>query len=143
MGFVTAVLMMAVVILLAYAVSRWNVRAAYRILDYSHNFFEPEPHETEKEGSGDRQAGKAAAPTKVKNQKSTTKRAYISQYSKKIVGARQHWRCAACGKILDASYEIDHIIPVHRGGGNDLSNLQALCRSPCHIQKSISEQSQG
>ena len=43
------------------------------------------------------------------------KRAYISPYTKKLIASRQKWRCAVCNKLLDASYEIDHIIPLHRG----------------------------
>lgn len=34
--------------------------------------------------------------------------------------------------------EVDHIIPLKRGGTNDLSNLQPLCRS-CHRKKTRSE----
>ncbi len=33
------------------------------------------------------------------------------------------------GYLLDASYEIDHIIPLIAGGNNDESNLQALLRT--------------
>lgn len=40
--------------------------------------------------------------------------------------------CCACKK---AATDIDHIIPVSRGGQTELSNLQLLCR-PCHHQKS-------
>lgn len=38
----------------------------------------------------------------------------------------QEWR--------DRVYHIDHIIPRHRGGTNDESNLQLLCRS-CNVKK--------
>jgi 5-methylcytosine-specific restriction endonuclease McrA len=44
---------------------------------------------------------------------------------------RDHFRCAACGKSpatqpgLDL--EIDHIVPVSRGGKNGEDNLRALC----------------
>jgi hypothetical protein len=66
---------------------------------------------------------------------------YISPYAKKLVAARQQWRCKICSRLLDASFEIDHIVPLFRGGSNDSSNLQALCRSPCHMQKSALEAS--
>lgn len=37
-------------------------------------------------------------------------------------------RCALCGaSIKDTPIDVDHIIPRTKGGGNDLSNLQALC----------------
>lgn len=40
--------------------------------------------------------------------------------------------CAACGSINDL--QIDHIIPVSRGGSDDMSNLQILC-GPCNRSK--------
>ena len=36
------------------------------------------------------------------------------------------------------SYEIDHHIPLFKGGTNDISNLQALCRN-CHGRKTIND----
>ena len=44
---------------------------------------------------------------------------------------RDGGRCVKCGAVAAA---IDHIVPVSRGGGHDLSNLQALC-DPCHAEK--------
>ena len=38
------------------------------------------------------------------------------------------------GKFDNAGYEIDHVIEVAEGGGNDENNLQALCSS-CHKVK--------
>lgn len=47
-----------------------------------------------------------------------------------------HPRCAVCGAI--AGLETDHIIPLHRGGTNDWSNLQSLCQE-CHATKTARE----
>ena len=41
-------------------------------------------------------------------------------------------RCVACGQI--AKLEVDHIVPVSMGGGNDIDNIQPLCRS-CNAVK--------
>ncbi|MCY4156225.1 MAG: HNH endonuclease signature motif containing protein [Gammaproteobacteria bacterium] len=46
---------------------------------------------------------------------------------------RARWRCEACGER--GRLECDHI---DRGGGDEMENLQALCRS-CHIEKTANE----
>jgi hypothetical protein len=40
-------------------------------------------------------------------------------------------RCRYCGLVADTA---DHIIPVHKGGGDDASNLVAACRT-CNCSK--------
>ncbi len=68
--------------------------------------------------------------TKEKKKGSKTKR-NVSELSKKIVASRQKWRCKKCKELLDFTYEIDHIVPLYKGGSNELDNLRALCRN-CH-----------
>jgi 5-methylcytosine-specific restriction enzyme A len=65
-------------------------------------------------------------------------RSRLNETKKKVVASSQQWSCRYCKKLLDASYEIDHIIPLYKGGNNDLNNLQALCRN-CHGQKTIND----
>jgi hypothetical protein len=50
---------------------------------------------------------------------------------------RDGYRCQLCGATANdgAKLEIDHIVPVAKGGTNDLSNLQVLCRD-CNSGKS-------
>ena len=62
------------------------------------------------------------------------RRHLLSEATKKTVGYRQKWTCAACDCLLPPSYEVDHIVPLALGGGHGLTNLQALCK-PCHAQK--------
>ena len=48
---------------------------------------------------------------------------------------RQGNTCVYCGyRRMASSLDIDHIIPVVRGGSNDSSNLQVICR-PCNQRK--------
>ena len=62
----------------------------------------------------------------------------ITATTKKVIAANQQWHCNICKNILDASYEVDHIIPLYKGGNNELHNLQALCRN-CHGMKTIND----
>ena len=62
----------------------------------------------------------------------------VSQLMKKKVAAKQQWRCGHCQSILDASYEVDHILALYRGGSNSEENLIALCRN-CHGKKTVNE----
>lgn len=50
---------------------------------------------------------------------------------------RNDYRCQLCGTTANdgTKLEIDHIVPVAKGGTNDLSNLQVLCRD-CNSGKS-------
>ncbi len=45
--------------------------------------------------------------------------------------------CAICSRKIGGIVRpaIDHIIPIIAGGKNRESNLQLLCMSPCHAQK--------
>lgn len=36
--------------------------------------------------------------------------------------------------------ELEHVVPLHLGGGNELENLRLLC-PPCHRKKTSAEQS--
>lgn len=51
---------------------------------------------------------------------------------------RDRYRCSACGKspATDArvELEVDHIVPVARGGGNEEGNLRTLCGA-CNVGK--------
>lgn len=62
----------------------------------------------------------------------------VSESKKRFVAARQNWLCGKCGNMLQATYEIDHVVRLDRGGSNDISNLSALCPS-CHRDKTLQE----
>lgn len=65
----------------------------------------------------------------------------FSAYDKKIVAARQKWTCNVCGDVLDETYEVDHIVPLHLGGADALSNAQAICVAD-HARKTVAEEAE-
>ena len=64
-----------------------------------------------------------------------TPRIKIPSSVKKYVFERDNYRCQSCGKSsTQTELSIDHIIPLARGGSNDISNLQTLCQK-CNKKK--------
>jgi 5-methylcytosine-specific restriction enzyme A len=56
------------------------------------------------------------------------------------VALAYNYQCAKCGRTwLSSRDHIDHIVPREQGGSNDESNLQPLCDTPCHAEKSAAE----
>lgn len=44
--------------------------------------------------------------------------------------SEQNHRCAISGQPIDRlDFEVDHIVPRSKGGGNELANLQLVCRA--------------
>lgn len=62
----------------------------------------------------------------------------VSEARKKAVAAGQNWCCAHCGDMLEATYEVDHVVELQDGGTNELDNLMALCRN-CHGRKTLNQ----
>jgi 5-methylcytosine-specific restriction endonuclease McrA len=64
-----------------------------------------------------------------------TPRIIIPPTVRKYVFERDNYCCQSCQKTnLETELTIDHIIPLAKGGSNDISNLQTLCRS-CNLKK--------
>jgi len=55
----------------------------------------------------------------------------ITQRIRHRVFERANGKCSVCGRS-DVPLEIDHILPRSRGGGDDVTNLRAVCRS-CNV----------
>ncbi len=62
----------------------------------------------------------------------------VSETKKKYVASLQNWKCKDCDDMLSAWFEVDHIVPLHNGGTNNVNNLVALCRN-CHGKKTAME----
>ncbi|NET01023.1 MAG: HNH endonuclease [Sphaerospermopsis sp. SIO1G2] len=64
-----------------------------------------------------------------------TPRIPIPPEVRKFVYQRDKYQCQSCGKTAqETQLSIDHIIPLSRGGKNDISNLQTLCLT-CNKRK--------
>jgi 5-methylcytosine-specific restriction enzyme A len=64
-----------------------------------------------------------------------TPRIRIPPEVRKYVFQRDRYQCQSCGKTSqETDLTIDHIIPLARGGQNDISNLHTLCFI-CNQQK--------
>lgn len=52
---------------------------------------------------------------------------------------RDGYRCQIVGpRCAGRAAEVDHVVPAHLGGTDDLTNLQAAC-GPCHASKTGAE----
>ena len=61
---------------------------------------------------------------------SMAKREHIPARLRHEVFKRDKYRCRECGATnKETTLEIDHIVPVAKGGSNNLSNLQTLCKA--------------
>ena len=56
----------------------------------------------------------------------------INSSLRKLIFERDLYRCINCG--THKSLSVDHIIPVSKGGGNEIKNLQTLCTT-CNSSK--------
>lgn len=75
--------------------------------------------------------------------KQWVEREYWPERVKAILKARDRGKCTSCGSDLilelEAPVHIDHMIPIVKGGCNDIVNLQILCDS-CNLNKSANLQ---
>ena len=86
-------------------------------------------------GGNQRMMTSGAVPPNMTGGGRATKRS-VSETKKKFVASKQNWKCNKCNVMLDATFEIDHIVDLQYGGSNEVSNLVALCRN-CHGTKTM------
>lgn len=74
-------------------------------------------------------------PLEYQKKENKNKRSSIPPKLRHKVLKRDRYTCQACGaRAPDVELEVDHVVPVSRGGTDDLSNLKVLCRD-CNIGK--------
>jgi len=117
------------IVITSFAAGTWNMVHVCSAMDATptniYYWETPEKDETE--------------PQRTKNEtapKSKAEREPIGDSLRFKVFEKSKFRCSYCGKKADqTSLEIDHIVPVSKGGTNDINNLQAACRR-CNQGKS-------
>jgi 5-methylcytosine-specific restriction endonuclease McrA len=62
----------------------------------------------------------------------------FSQSMRLKIAYEQDWKCGICIEKLPSTFQVDHIVPVFRGGNNSRENGMALCVS-CHATKTQNE----
>lgn len=62
----------------------------------------------------------------------------FSVYDEKFLYSSQQGKCVVCRKNLNNKYDVDHILPLSKGGRNDKYNIQLLC-SLCNKQKAAKD----
>ena len=72
----------------------------------------------------------------IKDLKSTFRKR-VDEITRKSLFLKQDCKCAICGKNIDVSSPIDHIIPFKYVGDELANNLQTLCKS-CNDKKNAS-----
>ena len=67
---------------------------------------------------------------------SSKERGYDSAWRKnRLDYLRAYPICVVCGQLAT---DVDHIVPLAKGGSNEWTNLQAMCHS-CHAKKTVSQ----
>ncbi len=63
------------------------------------------------------------------------KRKQFSQAERTVIYNNSKGRCAICGEFVPYdTFTVDHIIPLAKGGTNELNNLQCTCKT-CNLIK--------
>lgn len=72
------------------------------------------------------------------------KRGWTGMRDRNRIRQRDNGLCQACldKNIVTIGTEVDHIIPLHKGGPDTDDNKQLLC-DPCHVAKTRQERGAG
>ena len=63
----------------------------------------------------------------------------FSEFEKQSIASAHDYKCNICNTdLVEREFDIDHKIPISKGGKNSVENLQSLCKS-CHKNKTVNE----
>lgn len=72
------------------------------------------------------------------NNQKVCKRKSFGSETRKIIYRKSKGHCCLCGNFVDyEEYTIDHIIPLAKGGTNELNNLQCACKVCNNIKTDV------
>jgi hypothetical protein len=67
----------------------------------------------------------------------------IPHSTRLLLAAKQKYKCAQCEETLGPTWDVDHIIPLWKGGEDSIANMQVLCAggtgNACHARKTERE----
>lgn len=83
-----------------------------------------------------KQLGEINYETTLKDYHSQSQRKLMTEKLRRQIKERDHYTCQICGKYMpdEIGLQIDHIVPIIKGGKTVPSNLQVLC-SKCNRDK--------
>lgn len=69
----------------------------------------------------------------------TSNRRLFSEFEKQSIASSHDYKCNNCKiDLVEREFDIDHKIPLNKGGKNSIENLQPLCKK-CHKYKTANE----
>ena len=69
----------------------------------------------------------------------TSNRKLFSEFEKQSIASAHDYKCNNCKTdLVEREFDIDHKIPLNKGGKNSVENLQPLCKK-CHKYKTANE----
>lgn len=70
----------------------------------------------------------------MEERKKIEERKWFTPSEKKFIKSKSNGVCSHCGKPLSDDFTVEHVIPLSKGGSNDMTNIVALC-SNCNTEK--------
>lgn len=70
----------------------------------------------------------------MEERKKIEDRKWFTKEEKDFIRSKSNNLCSHCGKKLSNDFTVEHVIPISKGGSNDMSNIVALC-SDCNNAK--------